>query len=424
MPDLTRPEASTIVLGAMLAGILLLTIATAIVSSERRRRRESASLTAIDFVRTSFASRLARGEPMEELLLQVVEALRDSFRLDTAEIWLSHGGLIRRAVSDPGLGELHVTLTPAEEGIAATARVSGRAWVKVWLPALLQDRPERALRIAPVGVSGRLLGLIVIERASRPDQLPEEADITLEELAREVAIGLNKQRLDAELQRSVDQLRLQARELQESRARIVAAADAERRRIERDLHDGAQQYLVAIAVKARLIKQLSPSNPGRSAELVDELATDVKSALDELRTLSHGIYPPLLITGGLAEALTAACRRAPMPAQLETTNLHRYAPELEAAVYFCCIEALQNAGKYAGNGATASIRIWEEGGRLLFEVGDNGAGFDVSHRDAGAGVTNMSDRIGAVGGKVRIESEPGRGTRVIGAVPVVESAAH
>jgi signal transduction histidine kinase len=420
VPDLTRPEASTIVLGVMLAAIALVTVVTAIASSERRRRRESASLTAIDFVRTSFASRLARGEPMDELLLQVAEALRDSFGLDSAEIWLSLGGLIRRAVSDPPGEASQVTLTQAEESIAANARVSGRAWVKVWLPALLDGRPERGMRIAPAGVSGKLLGLIVIERAHRAEQLAEEADATLEELAREVAVGLNKQRLDAALQESLDRLQLQARELQESRARIVAAADAERQRIERDLHDGAQQYLVAVAVKARLIQQLSERDPARSQELIDQLATDIGSALEELRTLAHGIYPPLLSTGGLAEALPVACRRASLPAEFEAEVLRRYSRELEAAVYFCCIEALQNAGKYAGAGATARVRLWEEAGGLLFEVVDDGAGFDAGTAGQGAGITNMSDRIGAVGGRLHVESKPGRGTRVTGLVPLME----
>jgi signal transduction histidine kinase len=421
MPDLTQPDASTTVLGVMLAAIVVVTAIAAINSSERRRRRQSASLTAIDFVRTSFASRLARGEPMDELLLQVVEALRDSFHLDSAEVWLDRGGAIRRTVSDPPGEARQVSLTPAEDAIAANARVSGRAWVKVWLPALLDGRPERGLRIAPAGLSGKLLALIIIERAHRAEQLAAEADATLEELAREVAVALNKQRLDSALQESLDRLQFQARELQESRARIVASADAERQRIERDLHDGAQQYLVAVAVKARLIQELTEHDPARSRELIDQLAGDIGTALEELRTLAHGIYPPLLSSGGLAEALPTACRRASLPVELEADVLRRYSPELEAAVYFCCIEALQNAGKYAGAGASARVRVWEEAGGLLFEVMDDGAGFDAGTAGQGAGITNMSDRLGAVGGRLHVESEPGRGTRVTGLVPLMES---
>jgi signal transduction histidine kinase len=195
------------------------------------------------------------------------------------------------------------------------------------------------------------------------------------------------------------------------------AADAERRRIERDLHDGAQQYLVAIAVKARLIQQLARTDPAKGLALTQDLVRDVESALNELRTLAQGIYPPLLSSGGLAEALAAACRRTPIQVRLEADGLARYPTELEAAVYYCCLEALQNASKHAGDGTSASLRLWEEAGILRFEVDDDGAGFDPAHGTAGAGLTNMRDRIGAVGGTLRIESAPGAGTQVHGAVP-------
>lgn len=418
MPDLSRLDASTIVLAAMLGGMVAATLVAGLISSERRRRREAASMTAIDFVRSSFASRLARGVPMDELLLEIVEALRDTFKLDSAELWLDSAGVLRLLTSDPKRETGPITITPSLESIAANARVSGRAWLKVWLPELLEGRRDAALRVAPISVSGQLLGLILVDRLQRGDSLAAEADITLEELVREVGVGLNKQRMDAALQGSLEQLRLQALELRASRSRIVAAADDERRRIERNLHDGAQQYLVAVAVKARLAQKLATKDPSRSAELVEELATDVGTALEELRTLAHGIYPPLLSSGGLSAALAAACRRAALPAELETQILGRYPPEVETAVYFCCLEALQNAGKYAGAVASVSVRIWEEAGGLCFEIGDNGAGFDVAVRGAGAGLVNMSDRVGAVGGTVRIESDHGKGTKVSGVIPL------
>jgi signal transduction histidine kinase len=218
----------------------------------------------------------------------------------------------------------------------------------------------------------------------------------------------------------MEQLRRQAQDLQASRSRIVAAADAERRRIERDLHDGAQQYLVTIAVKAHLIQQLAEDDPGRGRALLNELASDTQAALDDLRDLAHGIYPPLLGSSGLGEALTAACRRAPLPTELETGTLRRYPPDLEAAIYFCCLEALQNAAKYAGSRATAKVAVWEEAGGLLFEVRDDGAGFDTARSTPGAGLTNMSDRLGAVGGRLSIQSEPGKGTQIKGAVPLAD----
>src|SRR5579859_2357431 len=234
----------------MLGAMVVITIVAGLVAGERSRRKAAASLTAIDFVRSSFASRLARGDPMDELMVQVVEALCDTFKLDAAELWINSGGSLRRVASNPRRPEVALNVTLAEESIIANAHVSGAAWARVWLPSLLEGRADVALRIAPVSVSGRLLGLIVVERSRSGGTLAAEIDTTLEELVREVGAGLNKQRLDTALHASLEQLRGQADELQASRARIVAAADAERRRIERDLHDGAQQYLVAIAVKA------------------------------------------------------------------------------------------------------------------------------------------------------------------------------
>jgi signal transduction histidine kinase len=405
-------------LAFMLGVMVAITVSAGLVSGARRRRQAAASLAAIDFVRASFASRLARGEPLNELFVGVVEALRDAFKLDAAELWVHTNGALRLVASNPRRPEVELGLTPAEESIIANAQLSGAAWAKVWLPSLLQGRADVPVRIAPISVSGLLLGLIVVERRRSADTLAADIDATLGELAREVAAGLNKQRLDRALHASLEQLRRQADELRASRARIVAAADAERRRIERDLHDGAQQYLVAIAVKARLIQQLAPTDPARGAALTQDLVRDVEAALDELRSLAQGIYPPLLSSAGLGEALRAASSRTPIPVGLETDGVGRYQPELEAAVYYCCLEALQNTSKHAGDGTSASVRLWEEAGSLHFDVDDDGVGFDPAHGTAGAGLTNMRDRIGAVGGTLRIESAPGSGTRVRGAIPL------
>jgi len=407
----------------MLAGIALIAVVAGMVSAERRRRRQAASLNAIDFVRASFASRLARGEPMDELLIQVVDALCDALRLDAAEIWLHEDGVLKLAASAPRSLPSEMLITPEEQSIVANAQVSGPAWARTWLPALLEKKPPVSLRIAPVSESGQLLGLIVTERRSNGERLAKDADVILDELARELGASLHKLRLDASLQASLRELRRHARELQASRARIVVAADEERRRIERDLHDGAQQYLVAIAVKARLIEKLARTDPARSMALTEELNADVEAALDELRTLAHGIYPPLLSSEGLEGALAAACRRSTMPVRLEASGVRRYQPEIEAAVYYCCLEALQNAVKYAGEGAGVAVKVWEDGPNLRFEVADDGAGFDPEHRAIGAGLTNMSDRMGAVGGTLEVESAGGAGTRVHGAVALMSRLA-
>jgi signal transduction histidine kinase len=148
-----------------------------------------------------------------------------------------------------------------------------------------------------------------------------------------------------------------------------------------------------------------------------QLQEDVRSAIEELRSLAHGIYPPLLSSAGLGQAMSAACRRAPLPAEVDADGVGRHAPEVEAAFYFCCLEALQNAAKHAGSEATARVRIWEEAGGLLFDVSDDGPGFTPERDGEGAGLTNMRDRLGAVGGTLRVESD-GHGTRIHGVVPV------
>ena len=366
----------------------------------------------------AFASRLTRALPLEELLLQLAESLRRTLALAAAEVWTGSGGLLERASSDPDRGPASLLLTPAEEAVIARAGVSGPAWLDVWLPHLAPDRGESALRVAPITDSGELLGLIVVERSPGDEPFDEQDDRVLAELARQVGLALRNVRLDSALQASLNELQRQAEELRASRARVVAAADAERRRIERDLHDGAQQHLVAFAVKLRLARELTHSDPAQAKSLLEDLAGEVEETLEELRDLAHGIYPPLLLDRGLAEALRAAISRAPVRAQLDAPAMGRYPPEVEATVYFCCLEALQNAGKHAGEGARVTARIWEEERGLLFEVVDDGVGFDARRRARGAGLTNMGDRIGALGGRLRIESAPGRGTRVAGAIPL------
>jgi signal transduction histidine kinase len=414
-------DAPTLILVGLLAAIMLAGGVYSLIAAGARRRRVGASLSAIDFARGSFASQLSHGVPMGELLLQLVEALSDTFKLDAAELWLVDAGRLTLVAAEPTDQRPAIAVSSAEQSIAANSRVSSAAWAKVWLPQLLDGRANSNLRVAPISHSGQLFGLIVAERSRRGDSLASEADATLEEVAREVGVAVNKAQLDAALQKSIEQLRRQAIELQASRGRLVAAADEERRRIERNLHDGAQQHLVAIAIKARLVEQAATRDPERAQQLVNQLQHDATAALDDLRALAHGIYPPLLSSAGLGEALSAACRRAPLPTSIETDGVGRYPPELESAVYFCCLEALQNAGKYAGNGASASVRVWKDNGDLQFEVADDGSGFDALKADSGAGLTNMRDRLGAVGGTITVESAPGKGTRVRGVVPVNES---
>jgi signal transduction histidine kinase len=367
----------------------------------------------------TFGAHSSRAIPMDELLLQVAESLHKNLSLQSAEIWLGSAGLLERAVSVPDTGMSSLVLSSEEAAVVAGAGVSGTAWVQIWLPSLLEGRASASVRVAPATHSGEVLGLVVAVRPLGGDVFSPEDDAMLAELSRQLGLALHNVALDSALQASLDEVRRQAEELKASRSRIVAASDAARRQIERNLHDGAQQHLVALAVNLRLARRLAETDPSASGELLDQLAEGLNDAVKELRVLAHGIYPPLLVDRGLEEALRSAAGRAALPTEVTATGLGRYPAEDEAAVYFCCLEALQNAGKHAGDGATAVVRVWEEAGGLLFEVTDNGAGFEAARVSrSGAGFVNMSDRVGAIGGTVSVRSAPGEGTTVAGRLPI------
>ena len=367
----------------------------------------------------TFGSRMTRAVAMDELLLQLAESLRKSMRLDCAEIYTGAGNVLERTVSVPDAGGKSVVLTDRERPVVARAGVSGSAWASVWLPSLLDGREEAQLRVAPISHAGDLLGLIVVERAARADTFTDEDDRVLTELARQAGLAFHNSQLDSALQTTLDALRKQAEELRESRARVVASGDAERRRVERDLHDGAQQHLVALAINLRLARDIVAEDPDGAGEMLGQLADDVQLTIKELRELAHGIYPPLLADNGLGDALAAAASRSPLKVVVTVADdIGRYPAEVEAAIYFSCLEALQNAAKHAGD-ATVELRLWTESGGLLFSVTDNGPGFDPAVARRGHGFVNMADRLGAIGGTVRWDSRPGHGAAVSGSVPLV-----
>jgi signal transduction histidine kinase len=205
-------------------------------------------------------------------------------------------------------------------------------------------------------------------------------------------------------------------ELRASRARIVEAGDAERRRIERDLHDSAQQRLVALRIHLALVGEKLERSDERA--LLDTLGVEVDEAIEELRDVARGLYPQLAGQFGVGTALAAVARRSAIPVRVIEGGLGRHREELETTVYFCCVECLQNAAKHAGPGASVTIRLGEEDGRVWFSVEDDGAGFDPATVERGAGLNNLADRLAAVGGTLEIDARPGHGTRITGAVPV------
>jgi signal transduction histidine kinase len=254
--------------------------------------------------------------------------------------------------------------------------------------------------LAPLFVGGfvsPIRDLIRVTRAVARGRLDTRAAVTTTDELGELATSFNHM-LD---------------ELRATRARIVAASDLARREVERDLHDGAQQRLVLLKLKLGLLAR----DPGRR-ELIGELGDDIELALEELRDLARGIYPALLENEGLRGALSEAANRAAIPTELDCDGAGRYPPEVEAAVYFCCLEALQNAAKHAGDHARASVRVTAGEGQLRFEVVDDGAGFDPTGIPASSGLQNMTDRIGALGGELRVDSSPGTGTTVKAAIPL------
>jgi signal transduction histidine kinase len=370
----------------------------------------------------AFSGGLSRSIPMDELLLSLAESLKASMRLASAAIWTGADRDLTRTVSVPDQPSADMTIGEEAVNVAVRARAQGAAWASVWLPDVVEGRQDALIRVVSVAHLGELLGLFVLERTSDGEPFTEHEDRVLLAVARQLGLALHNVRLDSALQASLHELEIRNAELQASRERIVNASDESRRRLERDLHDGAQQHLVALAVKVSLIKQLSATDPAAAERLIDDLRGDIQAALSELRELAHGIYPPLLRERGLKEALDASASRSAIPVGVTVAQANRYPPMLEAAIYFCCLEALQNAAKHAGPASQVSIEVVESDGVVTFEVTDDGAGFDVADIAPGEGFVSMRDRLGVFGGTLVVTSSSGNGTRISGSIPIPDEA--
>jgi signal transduction histidine kinase len=261
-----------------------------------------------------------------------------------------------------------------------------------------------------------LLGAVSINKRPSETLTPVE-DKLLTDLAGQAGLVLRNVRLTAELQARLTEISRQAGALRASRQRIVATQDAERRRLERNIHDGAQQNLVALTVKLRLAASLAKRDPQRARAAVKALEDESDQALRTLTALARGIYPPLLRDQGLVTALRAEADRMPLPATVRADGANRLPPEVEAAVYFVCLEAMQNVTKHA-RASRVEINIRAVADELSFEITDDGAGFDVAKDAHGSGLRNMIDRIEGIGGRLEIRSAARQGTTVTGTVPV------
>ena len=329
-------------------------------------------------VLSELSTRFAETYSLEDALPRLARVTADAIGADRTRIWLGRDGVLHAAASWPDV-DTGDTAHPID---GEPAHVDGD-------PAF------------PVRHQGELLGAVSVRMPpSEPLAAPQEK--LVRDVAAHAGLVLRNVALVADLRAS--------------RQRIVSAQDERARKLERDLHDGAQQQLVALSVKLRLAEQLIATEPEKARVAVASVRADAGDALETLRDLSRGIYPPLLAEQGLAVALESQARKSPVAVRVEADGIGRYQQEIEATAYFCALEALQNVAKYA-NASHVSIRLGQRDGVLWFTVEDDGVGFDPE-KARGSGLTNMRDRLEAVGGTLDVESRHGAGTTVTGRVPV------
>jgi signal transduction histidine kinase len=338
-------------------------------------------------VLSALANRMADTYAADDLLPRIARTVAEGTGAHETAVWLRIGDELRATA-----------VWPPKPRRERSVRLAGDA-----LPTL-----PGQLAVA-VQHQGDLLGALSVEKPPGEPISPTEERLLMD-VASQSGLALRNVRLTEELRDTIEELRT-------SRQRLVRAQDEERRKLERNIHDGAQQQLVALAVKVRMADTLMERDAEQAHRVLTEARSDAAAALDDLRDLARGIFPPLLADQGLAAALGAQARRAAVPVEVRADGVGRFAQEVEATTYFCCLEAVQNAAKYA-SASSVEIRLSATDGTLAFTVSDDGGGFDPSTTRPGSGLQNMADRLAAIGGSLEIRSEPGRGTTVSGRIPV------
>ena len=342
-------------------------------------------------VLSDFAERMADAFNVEDVLQRMAAILAAGTGATQVNVWLRIGDQLRSVATWP---------TEASRPEPVPLAADGQ------LPSFPATE-----RIVAVRHGAELLGALAIQKPPSEPLTPTEETL-LEDLAAQAGLVLRNVRLTADLQASLEDLRA-------SRRRLVEAQDQERRKIERNLHDGAQQQLVALTVQLGLLERVA-QDPDRVKEMADRLRGALQDALDDLRDLARGIYPPLLADKGLAAALEAQARKAAVATTVDVDGIGRYPQEVEAAVYFCALEALQNVAKYA-QASSASVRLTQRDGDLVFQIEDDGRGFDAAGAGRGSGLQGMADRLDAIGGTLTVRSAVGEGTLVSGSIGVGEA---
>ncbi|MGH2812697.1 MAG: sensor histidine kinase, partial [Actinomycetota bacterium] len=310
----------------------------------------------------------------------------------------------------PRMAEAAARATGAERAEVALTLPTGDSRSFVWPP----HAPTQDFDIYhPVSHLGETLGRISIAKRKGEPPTDQDRDLLLD-LASQAGLGLKNLRL-------TEELRQRLKEIELSRRRIVEAQDSERNRMEKDIHDGAQQQLVAMSVKLGLAQATLAKDPARANSLLEDLRAEATEAVETLRDLARGIFPQVLADKGLVAALQAHINKMGIPATIssEALDSSRLPEEAEAAVYFCIREALQNASKHAPGAAIAIDLRMEGSNSLAFEIQDQGPGFDPAKvNSSSSGMQNMADRIEAIGGTIKVASAPGQGTRIEGKIPI------
>jgi signal transduction histidine kinase len=342
---------------------------------------------------SAFADQIGAAMPAEDLLPQLARVLAGATGAARAQVWLADGARLRLEAAYP----------------ADDQRESEWPRAVIALPSQGLPAFPGVTMAFEVSHAGERLGALTLAKRPGEGLTPVEERLAAQ-LAAQAGLALRNAGLTEVLKERMAELRA-------SRKRIVEAADRERRRLERNIHDGAQQQLVALSVMARLAEITVDSDKDGARAMVAQAQADAVDALENLRDLARGIYPPLLADQGLAAALEAQARKSPVPVTMEADRLGRFPQEAEAAVYFCALEALQNIAKYAA-ASRATVHLASSAGALEFSVTDDGTGFDPGSAGYGTGLLGMADRMASLGGDLQVRSQPGHGTTVTGRLPV------